>query len=114
MMSAAETHGEEAGLGLAQLVEGVLDEPMVDALFRDLEQCTKVLEVSVKFAARGYVAEGAIGLGAARRMLAGQEVRGVQIRYRYDGREWCDTLMRLPGGVRIVRVRYDLTQCAEA
>jgi hypothetical protein len=32
----------------------------------------------------------------------------VQIRYRFDGREWCDTLMALPGGAaRLVRICTD-------
>ena len=41
---------------------------------------------------------------AARDRLKAGDVRGVQLRYRYAGREWTDTVLRVPGGYRLVRM----------
>jgi hypothetical protein len=36
--------------------------------------------------------------------LKGGEVRGVQVWYRHDGREWTDTILRVSDGYRLVRM----------
>ena len=49
----------------------------------------------------------ALTLADARRLLEERAVRGLQIRYRYDGADWWDTLMVLPEGWRLVRIRHE-------
>lgn len=94
----------EPALKLPALQQTVLDAPTLEALFRDLAQCTQLLAVIPKGAPQAYVTEHGIDLDAAQTGLASGVFRGVQVRYRYDGQEWCDTLMATPAGVRLVRI----------
>lgn len=93
---------------LPDLNQALLDEAGLAELLSDIEACTEATEIIPKQAAEGYVAENAtLTLADARRMLAARAVRAVQIRYRYDGVDWWDTLMVLPEGYRLVRIRHD-------
>lgn len=87
---------------LPELHQAVLDGPTLDALFADLAACTEVLDVQAKGSATAY-AHDAAGLGAVREALLSGSVHAAQIRYRWRGEIWWDTLLRVPGGVRIVR-----------
>ncbi len=92
---------------LPDVQQAVLDAATLDALFRDLALCTRILAVVPKTAATGMVTEGSISLDDARVGLTSGAFRGVQVRYRYDQQEWCDTLMATPAGVRLVRMCTD-------
>lgn len=94
----------DAAPHLPALTQAVLDPATLDALFRDLAACTEILAVVPKTTAQGMVAPLAIDLATARTGLASGQFRGVQIRYRYELKEWCDTLLATPAGVRLVRV----------
>ena len=102
---------EEAGAPkLPDLNQATLDWAGVVALLRDIATCTEVTEIIPKALAQGYVTEGVVlTLADARRMLEERAVRGLQIRYRYEGADWWDTLMVLPNGWRLVRIRHDFT-----
>lgn len=95
----------ESPLRLPPLQQAVLDVPTTDALFRDLAACTKIHAVIPKYATRGYTAPESISLENARTRLAAGLLLGVQIRYGYDGHTWCDTLLRRPAGMTLVRIR---------
>ena len=93
---------------LPDLNQALLDEAGLAELLRDIEACTEVTEIIPKQAAQGYVAENAtLTLADARRLLVERAVRGMQIRYRYDGADWWDTLMVQPEGYRLVRIRHE-------
>lgn len=92
---------------LPDVQQAVLDAPTLEALFRDLAQCTQILAVVPKTAAAGMVAERSISLDDARAGLASGAFRGVQVHYRYDHQTWCDTLLSTPAGVRLVRLSTD-------
>ena len=92
---------------LPALQQTVLDAPTLEALFRDLAQCTQILAVVPKGAPQAYAPDRGIDLEAARAGLISGQFRGVQVRYRYEGQEWCDTLLATPGGVRLVRISLD-------
>lgn len=95
---------------MPDLNQATLDWPGVEALLRDIAACAEVTEIIPKALAQGYVTEGVVlTLADARRMLEERAVRGLQIRYRYDGADWWDTLMVLPEGWRLVRIRHDFT-----
>jgi hypothetical protein len=99
-------HPSAAGEGMPELTEGLLDEATLDRLFADLAACTRIFSILVKPLAREHVgSDGATTLDQARALLRARTVRGVQVRYRYQDAEWWDTLMVLPQGVRLVRVR---------
>ncbi len=99
---------EETGAPkLPDLNLATLDWPGVEALLRDIAACTQVTEIIPKVLAQGYVTDGApLTLADARRLLEERAVRGLQIRYRYEGADWWDTLMVVSNGWRLVRIRH--------
>ena len=92
---------------LPDLNEAILDAATIEQLFRDLEACTQITEIIPKFAERRMVTEQTLSLEQARQLLLGGQARGIQIRYRYDGADWWDTLMQTPQGIRLVRIRHE-------
>ena len=97
-------------LVLPDLQQSSLDPETLAQLFTDLATCTEILEVIPKAMAQGYVPESSvIGLDEGREMLLSGNVRGLQIRYRYQGCQWWDTLLpdAQNGGFRIVRIQHD-------
>lgn len=94
---------------LPELTEAELDEAGLRALFRDLSAATTIEEIRCKQAPdRRADAAGTSADEALDGLLAGN-VRGVQIRYRYDGQTWCDTVLATPRGHRVVRVAAPVT-----
>lgn len=84
----------------AELREAVLDRATLERLFADLAGCAQVVAVL----ARGDDGTRVVDLDEARgRLLAGTAAR-VQIRYRFAGEEWWDTLLAARDGVRLVRI----------
>jgi ferredoxin-type protein NapG len=95
--------GDE-GLELPELREAELDEDGLRALFRDLETLTRIEEVRLKQAAGHRAGDAGTAPSDALALLLAARVRGVQIRYRYQGESWCDTILRSPRGHRVVRL----------
>ncbi|MEZ4269127.1 MAG: hypothetical protein R3F39_22455 [Myxococcota bacterium] len=94
---------------LPKLYEGRIDAGTLAQLFADVEQCTDLLEVRLKGAAKTNATETAT-LSQARQLLETAAIRGVQLTYRYEDVVWQDTLLtEAVGNVRLVRVaRTDL------
>ena len=89
---------------MPELTQGVLDEPTLQALLDDLTGLTEILEVLTKggeFTRAQRVDED---LRQAVAALTAGRVRGVQVRYLWEGQQWLDTLLQGPEGVRLVRV----------
>lgn len=96
---------------LPDLHQATLDCATVGQLFCDIEACAQVAELIPKFSARAHVPSGsALTLAEARTLLLTRQLRAVQIRYRYDGADWWDTIQALPEGFRLVRVRHDFSR----
>ena len=94
---------------LPDLLQSDIDEATLRQLITDIGTHTEILEIIPKHAP-GYVEENPapIQLDEAFQMLASRGVRGLQIRYRHQGKTWWDTVMPLPGGLfRIVRIEHD-------
>lgn len=101
---------DPAPIKLPDLNMTLLDAPQVDQLFRDIELCAQITEIIPKFAARGYVPDtAAVTLPQARELLAARAVRGLQLRYRYEGADWWDTLMLVGNQFRLVRIRHSFS-----
>ena len=95
-------------LALPDLLQSDIDEATVRQLITDIGTHTEVIEIIPKHAP-GYVEENPapLQLDEAYRMLASRTVRGLQLRYRHQGKTWWDTVMPLPGGLfRIVRIEH--------
>jgi len=97
----------EQKLELPELNQTQLDEETVGQLFRDIHLCTQVVEIILKRNVRGYVGNQQITLSEAQGLLQSGEIRGVQIRYIYDGVHWWDTLIRNADGISLTRIRHD-------
>ena len=93
-MSAAENFAP------VPLREAVLDRPTCEQLFADLAGCTQLLSVLAR--ERGGSRPTDLDDGRAR-LLAGTAT-ALQIRYRFAGEEWWDTLISTPEGIRLVRI----------
>ncbi|MEK7415377.1 MAG: hypothetical protein AAB263_18880 [Planctomycetota bacterium] len=93
---------ESERIPLAELTSAELDAATLAALFADIGSLTIVDEVLVKGSATAYA--GAAGLSEAQQLLAAGAI-GLQIRYRWQGEAWWDTLIRTQHGYRLVRSR---------
>lgn len=82
----------------------MIDGPTLDALFADLEACAEILAVIPK-AGPGYVSPRTISLQAGRNQFAAGQLRGLQVRYRFQGTEWWDTLLPEADGARVTRIK---------
>jgi hypothetical protein len=94
-------------LKLPELQQAILEPAILEQLFHDLEHCTDIIEVIPKFRRQAQVAPANITLQQAAALLDTREARAVQVRYRYQNADWCDTLMVTPEGIRLVRIRQD-------
>lgn len=88
---------------LPELHQSELDPDTLEALFADLEACAEIHAVIPK-AGPGHVTPASITLAEGRALLTAGQLRGLQIRYRYQGSEWWDTLIAVGGAVRITRI----------
>lgn len=91
---------------LPALTQANLDEATLEQLFTDIAACTKVLEVTAKVAPKQLVPQRRLTLADAHALIRARSVRGVQIRYEYEGFEWWDTIIIDGDGPRVVRIRH--------
>lgn len=90
---------------LPALQDAMLDEATVDRLFADVANGAELLEIVLKGGAAQLTPEpNPTSLAAARGALREGRVFGVQLRYRFAGTEWWDTLIATRAGVRLVRI----------
>lgn len=98
---------------LPPVYQADLDGEAYAALLRDLTSLDGGLDVVVKHAPNVLVPEGATWtLDAARRALEAGEVRAIQVRYVHEATLWIDTILRVPGGFRLVRMQAPSAQPA--
>jgi hypothetical protein len=91
---------------LPQLQQVAVDDALLDALVTDLAALTEILCVMPK-AGAGRVVPKTMPLQEGVQMLREGNLRGLQIRYRYEGDEWWDTLMQTPNGIRLTRIKQE-------
>jgi hypothetical protein len=97
----------EDGPPVPMMVDGVMDEPMLRQLFKDLASAATVLSVREKRGPTVGQSPEALSLETVESQLLAGTMRAVQIRYRYSDFEWTDTILSGPGGFRVVRCRHD-------
>lgn len=96
---------EEPSPELAELYQGELDGPLFEALLDDLERFATIVSVHLKGGPAEHADETQITLEKARMLLVLGSVHGVRIRYRHEGVEWIDTILRGRAALRLVRMR---------
>jgi MauM/NapG family ferredoxin protein len=97
-------HAQGAKIELPELREADLDEAGLRALFRDLAAATQIDEVRCKRRPEERAEPPQTSPEDALSWLLEERVRGVQIRYRYEGEAWVDTILATTRGYRIVRL----------
>lgn len=93
------------------MTEGTIEAATLRQLAADLQASAEVLSVREKAAPGLFAASEEFPLVSALERLCSGAARSVQIRYRYDGREWTDTLFALGSAFRVVRCRHDPLGC---
>lgn len=88
------TGGEQPTSEPVVLHQGMLDAQRLAELFADLAAHADVTAILLKGGALQYAGELPTTLAEAQAQLESGKVRGVQIRYRFEGRAWCDTLLQ--------------------
>ncbi len=111
MLQQANDKPEDADDIIEEMVQSVIDVETLDDLFRDLSACAQVIEVLVK-RGQGHVRDEDTSpdLMVGRAMLEQEDVRGIQVRYLFEGFSWMDTLMKVEHGYQLVRVRHELNE----
>lgn len=94
-------HGE--GPPVPAMWQADLDATALEQLFADLTASAEVLSLQGKAGAGRCASAEPLTLASARERLTSREIAGVQIRYRFENREWIDTLLRVGHGFRLVR-----------
>ncbi len=95
---------DDAPLELAELQDETIDDAILRRLFEDLDALAEIREVQVKGAADQYAQDRPVKLREALGLLLAGRVRGAQVLYEYDGRTWCDTVIRQSAGHRLIRI----------
>jgi hypothetical protein len=95
---------DEPPLVLPELLQQDIDVDTLRALFRDVSALGEALEVLVKTTHLQHASPERLTPERALDGLLRGEWRAVQLRYRHEGQEWLDTVMRLPHGYRVVRM----------
>lgn len=94
----------ESQAPLPELQQQVLDAEMLADYRNDLEQLAELLEVKTRAAAPACGMDLPVPLREALEGLQQGRFRGVQVRYRFQGRSWWDTLLTGAGGIRLTRI----------
>jgi hypothetical protein len=102
----AESSTTADGRRMPELTQARLDAATLDQLFIDIATCTKVIDVTAKLAATQMAPQRKLSLDDAHELIRTRGVRGVQIRYLYDGSEWWDTIIVNGDEVRVVRIQH--------
>jgi hypothetical protein len=87
------------------LYEAVWQREQLLQLFADLNQAAEIQHVQVRTDVDGIRREHAVTLKEAQAMYAAGQVAAIQIRYSFDGEQWCDTVMIDATTARIIRTR---------
>lgn len=86
-----------------ELFQSSLDATQLEALQADLRELTEVLATIPKRGGVQMVKIEDMPLDQGFLQLTSGAIHGLQIRYRHEGTEWWDTLLRSAEGVRLVR-----------
>jgi hypothetical protein len=89
---------------LLAMSDAILDGDALAALFRDYRACATALRIQLKSGPGFVLPHSAPSLDEAESLLITGNLRGVQLHYRFKDQNWCDTLMPVAAGVRLVRI----------
>jgi len=96
--------------------EVLLDEETVGQLFFDVRHAAELVAVIEKGPNERRAREPVTtlaALDAAHAAFVRRELVGVQLRYRFAGEEWWDTLTHTASGIRLIRISHSRAVAAE-
>jgi hypothetical protein len=88
---------------LPDLYRSTLSDGLLEQLLADLSAHATIVAIQVRRRA-GAAAAAPITLDRVRATLAEDGTSGVRVIYRFEGREWIDTLSPAPDGTQLVRI----------
>jgi hypothetical protein len=92
----------------APIHEVLLDDATVAQLFFDVAHAAELIAVVEKGAGarRADAVQGPAALDAAHDAFVARRIGAVQLRYRFAGEEWWDTLTHTAAGIRLIRISH--------
>lgn len=93
----------------APLQDVLVDETTVGQLFFDIRHAAELVAVIAKAPNQRRAGEPVLdhsALDAAHAAFLRGDLVGVQLRYRFAGEEWWDTLTHTAAGIRLVRISH--------
>jgi hypothetical protein len=87
-----------------ELLQGTLSPKEIQDLATDLQSIAELQSVIVKRGAESRAKPDEVPLQEALDELQAGTVTGVQIRYAFQDRDWCDTLIREGEAIRVIRM----------
>lgn len=99
---------------LPALHQQLLDDETLEALVADLTALAQILEVRGKSGAARHSTAEDLSLADAVDLLRRNDLRGVQVRYVYQGEEWLDSLIHSSGGILLTRMNMTQVDKPEA
>ena len=86
---------------LPELWDSLLEDDALHQLISDLQNHADILNVQEKQSAFDYSQSGTTAFDRLRTGLT----HAMQIYYRYDGKAWCDTIMKQAQGYKLIRMQ---------
>lgn len=90
---------------LPDLWNALVDQETLDELIRDLQQHAVIMGVQEKHAPTEHINEEPVDSTLAIERFRQGVSRAIQIHYRFDDKNWCDTIIRLGLQYKIVRMQ---------
>ncbi len=94
---------DETPPGEPQMFEASWQKSQIEQLFKDLSLGADIEHVQVRTSETGAKSDRPVTLDQAEQLFREGSAKAIQIRYRFEGQTWCDTLMVHSDMVRIVR-----------
>lgn len=95
------------GPPIPEMREALLTEAEVRLLVADLLSHADAIRTLCKAGSRRQTPSNVLPLEVAAEQLLSRSVPAIQIRYRFEGYEWSDTLTTTPSpGLRLIRCRH--------
>ena len=101
------------GPPIVPLQDVIVDAPTVGQLFFDIAHAGELIAVVQKGPGARRGQETAVtpdALDQVHRAFTAREVAAVQLRYRFGGDEWWDTLTHTDRGIRLIRINHTRTR----
>src|SRR4029078_3365373 len=92
---------------LPELWNGFIDKSTFSQFMDDLRQHARALRVRIKFDSMHMTSDSEVNLTTAQKHLIDGSAHSIQVRYLFDGQAWCDTLLRTPCGIQLLRIRRE-------